>query len=136
MRYGLPLRCNPGPAALLLAALAISGCESKKPPPPPPDLKTTTQDAQREVSDARKEASKGILSAIRIAGPNSREAAAARATATFDIAMAKAEGEQKIALGKCQTLPLLEVQACKDEANNTYEAAKAAAKASRSAARF
>ena len=41
--------------------------------------------------------------------------------------MEKAEGDHKIAIEKCEALANEQQKACKDEADATYEAAKAAA---------
>jgi len=44
-----------------------------------------------------------------------------------DTSMAKAEGDHKVAIEKCEALASEQQKACKDEADATYEAAKAAA---------
>ena len=44
-----------------------------------------------------------------------------------ETAQQKAEGDHKIAIEQCEALPGDQQKACKDEADATYEAAKAAA---------
>jgi len=44
-----------------------------------------------------------------------------------DTAMAKAEGDHKVAVERCEALPGDQQRACKDQADADYEAAKAAA---------
>jgi hypothetical protein len=44
-----------------------------------------------------------------------------------DTALAKAEGDHKVAIERCEALPGDQQQACKDQADADYEAAKAAA---------
>ena len=44
-----------------------------------------------------------------------------------ETALAKAEGEHKIAIEQCEALPGDQQKACKDEADATFEAAKSAA---------
>ena len=59
-----------------------------------------------------------------------------KARAALDMASArlrKAEGDHNVATEKCQTLQASLTQACKDQADAEYEAAKAAAKATRTA---
>jgi hypothetical protein len=44
-----------------------------------------------------------------------------------ETALAKAEGDHKVAIERCEALPAEQQEACKDEADAAYEAAKAAA---------
>jgi hypothetical protein len=44
-----------------------------------------------------------------------------------ETALAKAEGEHQVALERCEALPGDQQQACKDQADADFEAAKAAA---------
>ena len=46
---------------------------------------------------------------------------------TEETAQAKAEGDHKVAIEQCEALPGDQQEACKSEADATYEAAKAAA---------
>ena len=57
--------------------------------------------------------------------------AAAHALGAFDIAMARADGEHKVAIERCLTLEPTAQQACKDQADADYQAAANIAKAIR-----
>jgi len=46
--------------------------------------------------------------------------ARARVTGAFDIAMAHADGDHKVAIEKCMTLEPLAQQSCKDKADIGY----------------
>lgn len=118
-----------------MAALSLlAACHSHKPPPTTAqDVEAASQEAQHAVEQARAEATKDVKSAIKTGGGNPREVALAKATAAYDIAMIKAEGDHNVATEKCQTLQPSMLQACKDQADAAYETAKATAKATRMA---
>jgi hypothetical protein len=114
--------------------LALSlGCQRSKQPPPVTanDVTAAQAQAQKEVADARVEATKDIKSAVKLAGSQSNVAAAAKITGSYDIAMAKADGDHQVAQEKCLLLAPPAQPPCKDEADALYQSAVAAAKASR-----
>ncbi|MGA2190150.1 MAG: hypothetical protein ABSH33_16625 [Steroidobacteraceae bacterium] len=118
--------------ALFAAPVLLAGCHpGKTPQPTAQDITAVQQEAARELAQARAEASKGLKSAAKVAGPNSREADRAKVIAAYDIAMVKAEGAHKIATEKCLTLAPPVIQACKDQADADFETAKSAAKVTR-----
>ena len=120
----------PGIAALSL----VAGCHSHQPPPTTAqDVEAAKQEAQHAVEQARIEATKDVKSALKTGGGNPRDVALAKATAAYDVAMIKAEGDHSVATEKCQTLQVSMMQACKDQADAQYETAKATAKATRTA---
>ena len=49
----------------------------------------------------------------------------------YNVAVAQADGDHKVALQKCETLQGHDQQVCKDQADADYEAAKANAKAAK-----
>ena len=53
----------------------------------------------------------------------------AAAKDAYNIAVAKADGDRKVALANCQAASGDAQKACKDQANADYDAAKASAKA-------
>jgi hypothetical protein len=117
---------------LLLAIGIVGGChQAKSPVATAADVASAQADAQQEVEEARIEARKGVKSAVKIMGPDSRNASIARMTGTFDIAMARADGDHKVAIEKCLTLPSSAQQSCKDQADSDYQTAAAGAKAVR-----
>jgi hypothetical protein len=111
----------------------IVACHHKPPPTTAQDVEAAKQEAQHSVEQARIEATKDVKSALKTGGGNPREVALAKATAAYDVAMIKAEGDHTVATEKCQTLQASMMQACKDEADAQYETAKATAKATRTA---
>ncbi len=58
-----------------------------------------------------------------------------RAAAEYDVAVAQADGQRKIAPEKCETLAGDSQKACKDQADAAYESAKAQAQATLDAAK-
>lgn len=118
----------------MAAIVVIAGCHSHKTPQATAqDVEAAKQEAQHAVEQARIEATKDVKSALKTGGGNPRDVALAKATAAYDVAMIKAEGDHTVAREKCQTLQASMMQACKDQADAEYETAKAAAKATRTA---
>jgi predicted small lipoprotein YifL len=117
----------------VIAILAIlEGCHQKKPPVvTPADVAAAQQEAQHEVDQAKAEAKKDIKSETKIMGADSKDVARAKVTGAFDIAMAHADGDHKVAIEKCMTLEPAVQQSCKDNADVDYQSAVAKAKANR-----
>jgi hypothetical protein len=119
------------PALMLMAVLAVCGGCHKKPPPPVADVAGAQAEAQAAVAKAKLEARNGIKSAVKIAGPDSKDVVRAKITGAFDVAMTRADGDRKVAGEKCLTLEPSAQQACNDKAEADYQAAVAQAKAKR-----
>src|SRR5450631_3090471 len=118
----------------MAALTVITACHSNKTPQvTAQDVESAKEQAQRAVDEARAEARKDVKSAVKTGGGNPRDIAQAKATAAYDIAMIKAEGDHNVAAEKCQTLQASMMQACKDQADADYETAKATAKTTRTA---
>src|SRR6267378_7634890 len=118
----------------MAAIVVIAGCHSHKTPQATAqDVEAAKQDALHAVEQARIEATKDVKSALKTGGGNPRDVALAKATAAYDVAMIKAEGDHTVATEKCQTLQASMMQACRDQADAEYETAKATAKATRTA---
>ena len=77
-------------------------------------------ETKADVAEAQSEATQDVAEAQADANKDAMEN-------NEDTAIAKAEGEHKIAIERCEALPGDQQKACKDEADATYEAAKAAA---------
>jgi hypothetical protein len=121
------------PTAALMVTLGICGGCQKKPPPvaTPADVAAAQQEAQHEIDQAQVEAKKDVKSAVKIMGVDSKDVARAKVTGAFDIAMAHADGDHKVAIEKCMTLPTAAQQPCKDKVEVDYQLAVAKAKANR-----
>ena len=97
---------------LMAGALAASlgACnKAEDPSEVKADVAEAQSEAREDVAEAQADASKDAM--------ENNE----------DTAIAKAEGEHKVAIERCEALPGDQQKACKDEADATYEAAKAAA---------
>jgi hypothetical protein len=96
----------------MTALLAVAGCDSAKSPDKVADnVAAANQSASREVAQAQREQQKDMSSDA------------------YDVAVARADGNHKVAIQKCDSLEGHEQKACKDQADADYEAAKANAKA-------
>jgi len=126
----LPIISIIGLAILALAA----GCDrAKSPQAAANDIAAAKQSAAQEVADAHQEAAKGINSASKELQDKSGELADSNAKAAYDVAVARADGDHKIAIQECMTREGDRQKLCKDTADADYDAAKANAKASRAA---
>jgi hypothetical protein len=99
-----------GFAALLLA----TGCNNaKSPEAAAKDIAAAHDSAVQEVADARKDQQQDMSSDA------------------YDVAMARADGDHKISIQKCEALDGHDQKRCKDQADADYDAAKANAKAAK-----
>jgi hypothetical protein len=131
--FALSLPLAPVSAAVL--ATLLCGCHQNKTPlATQADVAAAQDDARKEVEQARAEARKDVKSAVKVTGATGgdpKNVAVARVTGTFDIAMAQAEGDHKVAIVKCMTLDPALQQPCKDQADAQFQSATAQAKAMR-----
>jgi hypothetical protein len=98
----------------LTALLMASACNNAKSPDAAAnDIAAAKQSASKEVADAQREQQKDMSSD------------------SYDVAVARADGEHKVAIQKCDTLEGHDQKVCKDQADADYEAAKANAKANK-----
>jgi hypothetical protein len=110
----------------------LDGCHHKAAPvATPADVAAAQQEAQKEVEQAKIEAKKNVKSETKIMGADSKDVARARVTGAFDIAMAHADGDRKVAIQKCLMLEPAAQQQCNDNAEMEYQSAVAKAKANR-----
>jgi hypothetical protein len=118
---------------LAIVALA-AGCDhAKSPQAAANDIAAAKQSAAQEVSEAHREAAKDINGASKDLQDKSSELADANAKAGYDVAVARADGDHKIAIQECMTHEGDGQKLCKDRADADYDAAKANAKATRAA---
>jgi hypothetical protein len=78
-----------------------------------------------EVAEAQTDASKDVSTAAAKVDEKKRDLNNVSATAAYDVAIAKADGNHKTALDKCAALSGDAQTKCKDQADADYEAAKA-----------
>ena len=98
----------------LVALGSLAACNNAKSPDSAArDIAAAHDRAAHEVADAQRDAQKDMSSDA------------------YKVATAKADGDHKIALEKCETLQGHDQQVCKDQADADYEAAKANAKAAK-----
>jgi Tfp pilus assembly major pilin PilA len=119
-------------AGVVVILGVLGGCHQKAPPAATAaDVAAAQQEAQHEVEQAKLEAKKDIKSETKIMGADSTGVARARVTGAFDVAMAHADGDRKVAIQKCLMLEPSAQQPCKDNAEADYQSAVAKAKANR-----
>lgn len=101
-----------GVATLVLA----SGCNNaKSPDAAAKDIEAAQVTASKEVADAKHDEQKDLSSDA------------------YQVAVAKADGDHKVAVEKCEMLQGHDQRVCKDQADADYDAAKANAKATKAA---
>lgn len=114
----------------LLAATALSGCNKAKSPDTVAKDVATAQDKQAsEVADAKQDAAKSEDKAEAKVDEQTSDLNNANAKGAYDVAMAQADGDHKVASQKCEGLSGDSQKACKDQADAKYDLAKANAKA-------
>jgi len=91
-------------------ALSLSACNKAEDP----------AEVQADVAEAQSDATEEVAEAQTDMNQDTMEG-------QEETALAKAEGDHKVAIEQCEALPGDQQKACKDEADATYEAAKAAA---------
>jgi hypothetical protein len=121
------------PFISLAAALAITimaGCNNAKSPDSvSKDVAAAQEKRASEVADAKKDASKDENKAAAKVDDKSNDLNNANAKGAYDVAMAQADGDHKVAIQKCEALSGDAQKACKDQADAKYDLAKANAKA-------
>jgi hypothetical protein len=124
-----------GTALAVVLAAILGGChQTQVTLATSSDVAAAQEEARKEVEQARVEARKDVRSAVKVTGATGGDAknvATARVTGTFDIAMAQADGDHKVAIVKCMTLDLAAQRPCKDQADARFQTAAAQAKAMR-----
>jgi len=111
-----PLRGGMRSLAAIAAFAALAACNnSKSPSSAAHDIADARQSANTEVARAQTDQQKDMSSDA------------------YNVAVAKADGDHKVAIQKCETLQGHDQQVCKDQADADYDAAKANAKARKAA---
>ena len=117
-------------SAIVIAALCLGACNNAKSPDTvAKDVTTAEQKASTEVTNSENSAAKDLGGA---AGKVDDKVIAfnnAAAKDAYNLAVAQADGDRKVALAKCESASGDAQKMCKDQAEADYEAAKANAKA-------
>jgi hypothetical protein len=117
-------------SAIAMAVLAASGCDSAKSPETvSKDVAAAQQKAANEVANSEKAAEKDLDKAADKVDDKLIAFNNAAAKDAYNLAVAKADGDRKIALANCLSLGGDAQKSCKDQAEADYGAAKANAKA-------
>jgi hypothetical protein len=117
------------PSAIAVAILMITGCNNAKSPDAvAKDVANAEQKASTEVANSEKDASKDLGKAADSVDDKLVKFNNAAAKDAYNLAVAKADGDRKVALANCNALSGDAQKACKDQADADYTAAKANAK--------
>jgi hypothetical protein len=117
-------------AVIALAVLAAGGCDSAKSPQTvSKDVAAAEQKAATEVANSEKAAEKDLNKAAEKVDDNLVAFNNAAAKDAYNLAVAKADGDRKVALANCLSATGDAQKNCKDQAEADYAAVKANAKA-------
>ena len=114
---------------LAIAALALAGCnQSKSPEDVSKDVAKAEQKANDEVTKSEERAQSALdKSYAKVDGQEIKFNNDA-ARQTYNVAIAKADGDRKVALATCESQSGDAQKACKDQAEADYKAARADAR--------
>jgi hypothetical protein len=117
-------------AAIATAVLTAAGCDSAKSPDTvEKKVAAAEQTAATEVANSEKAAEKDLNKAAEKVEDQLLAFNNAAARDAYNLAVAKADGDRKIALANCLSLGGDAQKACKDQAEADFGAVKANAKA-------
>jgi hypothetical protein len=113
-----------------VSLLALGGCnQAKSPDKVDADVAKATADAQKRSERAEERAEKTDAAVTNDLTKDVNNANAREARAAADDAVVQAEGANKIALAKCESLAGDAQKACRDQANAQLDLVKQRAKA-------
>lgn len=114
----------------LLTVTVMAGCDNAKSPDAvSKDVAAAQEKRASEVADAKQDAAKDENKAAAKVDDKTNDLNNASAKGAYDVAMAQADGDHKVAIQKCDALSGDAQKACKDQADAKYDLAKANAKA-------
>jgi hypothetical protein len=117
-------------AVAVLAVAAVSGCNNAKSPDAVAnDVAAAQAKRSSQVADAKQDAAKDENKAEAKVDDKTNDLNNVNAKGAYDVAMAQADGDHKVALQKCEAVSGDAQKACKDQADAKYDLAKANAKA-------
>jgi hypothetical protein len=116
--------------AVVAVAAASTGCDrAKSPGAVANDVASAQAKRASEMANAKQDAAKDQNKAEEKVDDKTADLNNANAKGSYDVAMAQADGDHKVALQKCDALSGDSQKACKDQADAKYDLAKANAKA-------
>jgi len=117
------------------AALALAGCnKSKSPEDVSKDVAKAEQKANSEVAKSEERALSALDKSYEKVNDQEIKFNNDAAHQTYNVAIAKADGDRKVALATCEAQSGAAQKACKDRAEDDYKTARADARASAEAA--
>jgi PBP1b-binding outer membrane lipoprotein LpoB len=120
---------------LVVAALALAGCNnSKSPEDVSKDVAKAEQKADKEVTKSEERAQSALDKSYEKINNQEIKFNNDAAHQTYNVAVAKADGNRKVALATCESLSGDAQKACKEQAETDYRTARADARASAEAA--
>ena len=118
------------PLAALLMTAALAGCNNAKSPDAVAnDVANAQQKSAEKVADAQESAAKDNAKAEDKVDDKTKTLTDTEAPGAYDVAIAKADGDHKIATEKCKAMSGDAQKACKDQADAKHDMAVANAKA-------
>jgi hypothetical protein len=119
----------------LFAALALAGCDqSKSPEAVSKDVAKAEQRANNEVTKSEERAQSALDKSYEKVNDQEIKFNNDAAHQTYNVAIAKADGNRKVALATCESQTGDSQKACKDQAEADYRTARADARGSAEAA--
>ena len=115
----------------MLASLALAGCnQSKSPEDVSKDVAKAEQKASNEVAKSEGRAQSALDKSYEKVNDQEIKFNNDAAHQTYNVAIAKADGNRKVAMATCESLSADAQKACRDQAEADYKAARADAKTS------
>jgi hypothetical protein len=115
----------------VVAALVLAGCnKSKSPEDVSKDVANAEQKANNEVTKSEEHAQSALDKSYKKVNDQEIKFNNDAAQQTYNVAVAKADGNRKVALATCESQSGDAQKACKDQAEADYNAARADARAS------
>src|SRR5260370_36730723 len=119
----------------VVAALALAGCnKSKSPEDVSKDVANAEQKASNEVTKSEDRAQRALDKSYEKVNDQEIKFNNDAAHQTYNVAVAKADGNRKVALATCESQSGDAQRACKDQAEADYKSARADARVSAEAA--
>src|ERR1700684_825007 len=119
----------------MVAALALTGCnKSKSPEDVSKDVAKAEQKANNEVIKSEERAQSALDKSYEKVNDQEMKFNNDAAHQTYNVAVAKADGNRKVALATCESQSGDARRACGDQAEADYKAARADARAAAEAA--
>jgi hypothetical protein len=117
-------------SGIVLAGLLTAGCnDAKSPDTVAKDVANAEQKASTEVTKSENSAAKDLSGAADKVDDKLIAFNNSAAKDAYNLAVAQADGDRKVALAKCEAASGDAQRTCKDQAEADYNAAKANAKA-------